>query len=613
MRACLSVSFATLFATFAALGDTTHAMGFRPSSRIGAARRVTDSRPSNRLRASAKGALPERWDSREKGWISPVKNQGSVGACWSFASYATLETQLLIAGKGEWDFSEKNMVNLHGWLGYGPDDGGNYNMAAGYLLRWAGAVAETNDVYVMTTNDWTGSPMLAPIVHVQNAVWTEPLDGTDERIASLKEAIMKYGAVAVSMYYSSFYAKKTTDGSTPTLSYYCPSSPDANHAVTIIGWDDTFETNKFCSPPPRAGAWIVKNSWGTANYGDGGCFRVSYCDAVFGRYGSGCVFVPAVDEEDYDVVRGYDVQGPIFDASGSGSYIKSKHNLQASVFTAAWDERLDAVGVWSGIFPNICEILIYTNVTRGAATPVCGGALACRQTNTLERAGFTTIHLDEPVTLAPWTSFAVVYHQTGEEISNLVNCNLPDCFTPDHNKGNCYFGYFGEEGGIEGATWFDGKTIVSDDKENIDPLDVSWATTIKAYTRMTVPARDTDAPCEADDGTAYVAALAETNPTLYAETARTFGASIGLVGVNGRSLWASYLAGLDPADPDSCELEVSISVTNNVPYISWKPDLGDKRKYTLYGTESLSLTNWQPVDDLMTTSAKFFKVSVGQW
>ena len=611
MRARLLVPLATLLAAFAALGDTTHAMGFRPLPKGCAARRVAGSRSSVRLRTSANDALPGRWDSREKGWISSVKDQGEVGACWSFAAYATLEAQLLVAGKGELDFSEKNMVNLHGWQGLGPDDGGNYDMAAGYLLRWAGAVAETNDVYVMTTSNWSGSPMLAPIVHVQNIVWTEPLDGTDEKITSLKAAVMKYGAVAVSMSYESSYEKETTDGSTPTLSYYCPSSRSANHAVTIIGWDDTFEPNKFRSPPPRAGAWIVKNSWGTANYGDAGCFRVSYCDAVFGRL-SGCVFVPAGDEENYDVVRGYDVQGPIFDASGSDSYIESRHNLQASVFAASWNERLDAIGVWSGIFPNVCEISVYTNVTHGAATPVCGGVLACRQTNTLERAGFTTIHLSAPVTLAPGTSFAVVYHQTGEKVSNLVNCPDPEFFDSDHRAGNCYFGYFDEEAGIEGSRWFDGKTIVTDDSGNVDPNDVSWAATIKAYTRMTVPVRGTDAPDEKDDGTAYVAALAEANPALYDGTARTFGASIGLVGLNGRSLWASYLAGLDPADPDGDDLEIHIAVTNGVPYLSWKPDLGAARKYTLYGTESLSLPNWQPVDDLMMTSAKFFKVSVGQ-
>ena len=141
MRARLLVPLATLLAAFAALGDTTQAMGFRPLPKGCAARRVASSRTSVRLRTSANDALPGRWDSREKGWISSV-------------------------------------------------------------------------------NNWSGSPMLAPIVHVQNIVWTEPLDGTDEKITSLKAAVMKYGAVAVSMFYKSFYEKGTTDGSTPTLSYH---------------------------------------------------------------------------------------------------------------------------------------------------------------------------------------------------------------------------------------------------------------------------------------------------------------------------------------------------------------------------------------------------------
>jgi len=59
-------------------------------------------------------------------------------------------------------------------------------------------------------------------------------------------------------------------------------------------------------------------------------------------------------------------------------------------------------------------------------------------------------------------------------------------------------------------------------------------------------------------------------------------------------------------------LEVYISVTNNVPYLSWKPDLGPaSRKYTVYGTETLSPPNWQPVEDMGSTSARFFKVTIG--
>ena len=93
----------------------------------------------------------------------------------------------------------------------------------------------------------------------------------------------------------------------------------------------------------------------------------------------------------------------------------------------------------------------------------------------------------------------------------------------------------------------------------------------------------------------------------------TFGAFAGLVGANGRSLYASWLAGFDPANAEDGELEIYISVTNNIPYISWKPDLGQtSRKYTVYGTESLSALNWQPVEDMKSTSAKFFKVAISQ-
>ena len=143
----------------------------------------------------------------------------------------------------------------------------------------------------------------------------------------------------------------------------------------------------------------------------------------------------------------------------------------------------------------------------------------------------------------------------------------------------------------------------------------SWAACIKAYTRSTVPARAGDAPLGSDDGATYLSDLEQTNATLFADTAGTFGASVGLVGANGRSLWTSWLAGLDPSVEGDSEFIVSIDVSGGVPKLSWIPDLGDARAYTVWGCETLDAVGpWTQVDvdDIGTSQFRFFKVTVGE-
>ena len=577
----------------AAADDAAHPTGYRPPPKGGVpVRRVAGAKSSGLLRALRGTSLPSRWDARDQGWVSPVKNQGNIGACWSFAACATIETQLLKTGRGLHDFSEKNMVNLHGWEG-GPNDGGNNDVAAGYLLRWEGVVDETNDVYASTLSSWTPSPKLAPVAHVCHVVLTPPLDGTKDSIEAVKAALMEYGAISVAIGWYGQY------GNDSNGTYYCPVNKYLNHAITLVGWDDSYPTNNFKTKPPGNGAWIIKNSWGR-NMGNAGFYHVSYHDATFGRGETGAVFIPAGEGEDYDVVRGHDRLGVVYDVSQTYQTDPlCQYDYQASVFTAAWDEQLAAVGVWSSLEPTPYEISIYTNVTRGAASPVADGVLARQLTGTLSHAGFTAIPLEAPLTLANGTTFSIVYRQTGTERSTCVNCTSIDTCNPVHSRGNSFFGWDDGNGGVD---WVDGV----DEAVNVDVTDVTWGACIKAYTRCLSATRPGDAPGESDDGTDFLADLAGTNAVLFAETGGTVGAVSGLVGLNGRTLWTSWLAGFDPSDPNDGDFLASISIVNGEPRLSWTPDLGDKRTYIVEGRESLTSGSWGPTN----AASRFFRVKV---
>ena len=52
-------------------------------------------------------ALPDRFDWRDSGKVSSVKNQKSCGTCWDFGATAVLESAVLIGESVEYDFSEQ--------------------------------------------------------------------------------------------------------------------------------------------------------------------------------------------------------------------------------------------------------------------------------------------------------------------------------------------------------------------------------------------------------------------------------------------------------------------------------------------------------------------------
>jgi hypothetical protein len=106
--------------------------------------------------------------------------------------------------------------------------------------------------------------------------------------------------------------------------------------------------------------------------------------------------------------------------------------------------------------------------------------------------------------------------------------------------------------------------------------------------------------------------IAAEDGALFAQGAGSFGALANIVGDNGRSLWASWMTGLDPTDQDDGKFTLDLTFIDGKPHLSWSPDLGSERKYTKWGKASLTDKSWTVVDSLQDTDARFFKVTIGQ-
>lgn len=71
------------------------------------------------------------------------------------------------------------------------------------------------------------------------------------------------------------------------------------------------------------------------------------------------------------------------------------------------------------------------------------------------------------------------------------------------------------------------------------------------------------------------------------------------------SVWNEYVQGTDPTDPDD-RFVVDIKIVDGKPVVTFTPDLGDRRKYTLLG--SADLKTWGPAEE--GDGSRYFKVKV---
>jgi C1A family cysteine protease len=215
---------------------------------------------------SSRLSLPSSYNWCDEGGCTSIKNQSSCGSCWAFGTVGPLECNILIKDGIEVDLSEQYLVscNSEGWGCGGGWWAHDYHQWQNDPCGDNGAVLEADFPYTATD-----APCDCPY---PRAYWIDnwafvQSEGSVAPVDDIKQAILDYGPVSVAICVNSEFQAYTGG------IFSGPTCSDINHAIVLVGWDDSQGAN---------GVWLLRNSWGTG-WGEGGYMRIEYgvCDVGY--------------------------------------------------------------------------------------------------------------------------------------------------------------------------------------------------------------------------------------------------------------------------------------------------------------------------------------------
>jgi cathepsin F len=215
-------------------------------------------------------ALPSTYDWRDFGAVTPVKNQGDCGSCWSFSTTGNVEGQWKLAGNTLTSLSEQNLVDCdHECMEYDGSqtcdagcDGGLQPNAYTYILKTGGIDTEASYPYqgVDGTCKFSANNVGAKITN-----WTMVSQNETQMAAYLYE----HGPLAIAADAAEwqFYFGGVFD---------FPCGHNLDHGILIVGYGN--QTTLLGRHTPY---WIVKNSWGP-DWGEEGYLKIRRGDGECG-------------------------------------------------------------------------------------------------------------------------------------------------------------------------------------------------------------------------------------------------------------------------------------------------------------------------------------------
>ncbi len=418
------------------------------------------------LKAAKK--LKKKYRSDTQPWAEgiKVKDQKQSGLCWAFStttaseySYAKemYETTGKVATAEE--LSPGHLAQFYFFhvvdpLGNTEGDmnlvdptehwatlGGNGLFGMQHLAGWSGlASEETAPIQKVFDHivdyEWDGSinPYSADIAYKDALVLQESIAYMRGTKDIIKNLVMQHGAVSIAIAYSKNYTNpdeidpETGEPYVAGRSYYnYKNDTGLNHAVTVIGWDDTYPKENFAHEvtdsktgdtktvmPTKNGALIVQNSWGI-DANEKGCFYISYESAEL----HGKNYTIAFDMQPTDTYKynfHYDGTAGLADSSdrnkagGYRDYYTTPGTRAANVFTNTTGHPIEVGAVGYTTFNNgqtYYDVSVYTGLTDPAdpESGTCAGTTRISSTT----VGCKTAELDFKTVVAPGESYSVVF------------------------------------------------------------------------------------------------------------------------------------------------------------------------------------------------------------
>lgn len=393
----------------------------------------------------SRSLYPDSYDSRTQTFngnsiISPVRNQGSYSTCWAFSACSAAETSLLKKGLLE---NGKHLSPLQlAYFSYNTVNnplnislldktfltksdflyiGGNEFLTMVALAGWTGLVEEEvlpykNAADILSDNLSDDYAFSKDIAHLENGYWvfSNDFDGVKSMIMNYGSGSMSYNAEHNSYFYD-YYNPETAGYYYYEEDSFDPESQNfhTNHQVTVVGWDDNYSKSNFSVEPPKDGAWLIKNSWGT-DFGQGGYFWLSYYDKSIYAEEEGYSYGSEVYFFDFETVENYD-NNYYYDGSGGIDWLYFWDDVtlepfnqmtMANVFTAQYEETIEAASFFTFQDNLAYTIEVYTDIPLNGA-PVDGICRSSISGKTRYR-GYHTVDLEEAVPVNPKDRFAIV-------------------------------------------------------------------------------------------------------------------------------------------------------------------------------------------------------------